>query len=653
MIFNNAYYNSMDRGYYTKLAPGEGPAEQGPQDEAAIGLSPKDIGISAPPMQDQLQALKAKIFQGASRVELGFMGRGKGSMAQGSTTPEMYGREERIDIRELAQLNEVQLTTHATPSAGSLAGLSEQGFDESARERALHEVERAVDFAADVTSGGAVVVHANEYPRPILESFPEFQAYPEEKNKAVLHVVDKRTGQMIPVRKDMVLYEPKYETKIINGKEYWVDILGNPIDKTEKDFAKLFNRVPVWKKEGTDFETIRVEWKDFEKRAEEWNAAHQNEKKITPEEMWYRTQIQNQILQAKGGSLFHAMQYEDVKERYEKIEKALTFYKDLKSRIPEDELWKIKQTTGQFAHFVPAEVEDPVDYLEKESRKARNHLRMIHEYSASSDVMAENAAEQLKQAMTIKDYATDKTSDTVARAAIYALEREKIMKEAREGQKMEKPLFISVETMFPEQYGGHPSEVMDAVLKARDKMVEKIKGQYGEDKARELAEQHIKATWDTGHVNIWRKYFIEQPGETIEQTDKRFQEWYLKEVDKWRAKKIMGHIHVSDNLGWDDEHVTPGEGNAPIKEFMAKMKKDVEKGDVDLIVEPGHQDYRALIGGWKVFGSSIYGLSAGRRDSWSDIHSSYFGRTAPPYFLYGGGAPDPESWQLWSGVTLE
>jgi hypothetical protein len=176
---------------------------------------------------------------------------------------------------------------------------------------------------------------------------------------------------------------------------------------------------------------------------------------------------------------------------------------------------------------------------------------------------------------------------------------------------------------------------------------------YGEQEARKLAEQHIKATWDTGHVNIWRKYFRENPGETIEQADKRFKTWYLKEADKWRESKIMGHVHVSDNFGWDDEHVTPGEGNAPIKEFIEKIRKDAEKGEIDIIVEPGHQDYRALIGGWKVFGSSIYGLSSGRRDSWSDIHSSYFGRTASPYFLYGASAPDPESWQLWSGVTLE
>ena len=106
----------MDRGYYIPLAPGELPQGQAPPDAPAdIGLSPENIGISAPPFGDQLQGLKAKVFQGASKVELGFMGKGKGSMQGGNTTPEMFGKDERMDMRELAKINKIQLTTHATP----------------------------------------------------------------------------------------------------------------------------------------------------------------------------------------------------------------------------------------------------------------------------------------------------------------------------------------------------------------------------------------------------------------------------------------------------------------------------------------------------------------------------------------------------------
>ncbi|MEK6837776.1 MAG: hypothetical protein AABX69_03935, partial [Nanoarchaeota archaeon] len=220
MIFNQAYYTAMDRGYYMPLQAGQGLPGESPSDIPEIGISPKDIGVSAHPAQDQLQQVKARIFQGASKVELGFFGRGKGSFQGGNTTPEMYGKEERIDIRELAKINKVQLTTHASTSAGSLAGFGQQGFDEHVREQSLNEIKRAVDFAGDVTRGGAVVVHAAEYPRAIRDYFQDqkFEAYPEEEERAVLYLVDERTGQVVPVRKNMPVHEPKYKT---NEKDEW------------------------------------------------------------------------------------------------------------------------------------------------------------------------------------------------------------------------------------------------------------------------------------------------------------------------------------------------------------------------------------------------------------------------------------------------
>ena len=241
MIFNNAYYTAMDRGYYMPLQEGQGLPGESPAEIPEIGVSPKDIGVSAHPAQDQLQQVKARIFQGASRVELGFFGRGKGSFQGGNTTPEMYGKEERIDIRELAKINKVQLTTHATTAAGSLAGMGQQGFDEHVREQALHEIERAVDFAADVTRGGAIVVHANEFPRAILPAWGKegFSAYPEEEKRAVFHLVDQRSGQMVPVRKNEIFYEPTY-LEYPGDPTAWLGIRGQKIPKTTRDTKLLF-----------------------------------------------------------------------------------------------------------------------------------------------------------------------------------------------------------------------------------------------------------------------------------------------------------------------------------------------------------------------------------------------------------------------------
>ena len=132
MQFHNDYWNSMDR----KAADN-------------MNVSPSYVGISAPPMEDQVQALKGKIWTGVSNVELGFMGQKKGSMGQKSTTPGMYGKEEREAIRHMAKINEINLTTHASPNVQGFAGLTQEGFKEEAAEDSVIEVKRAIDFAAD------------------------------------------------------------------------------------------------------------------------------------------------------------------------------------------------------------------------------------------------------------------------------------------------------------------------------------------------------------------------------------------------------------------------------------------------------------------------------------------------------------------------
>ncbi len=651
MIFNSAYYTAMDRGYYMPLQPGQGMPGESPDKIPEIGVSPKDIGVSAHPGQDQLQQVKARIFQGASKVELGFFGRGKGSFQGGNTTPEMYGKEERIDIRELAKINKVQITTHATTASGSLAGFGQNNFDEHVREQALHEIERAVDFAADVSRGGAIVVHANEYPRPIRDYFEDekFEAYPEEKARGVRYLVDNRSGQTIPVRRNDIFYEPEYREK--DG--CWVTVKGELISKTESDPNKLFDRVPdiVYENGVPRFKTKQVNWEEIERRVKALKAENPNSK-ITEEKLFYQIQLENQIAQARGSSLFYGLRYKEMERDRDKIKEAFEFYEKLDKSLPENEKWKLRQRVEQRYHFIPPEVSNPVDYLKDALDQAENQLRQVHQSSAAADVQAAQTKETLEHLEPVKDYALGKTADTVARAALYAWDKEQhLRKDVVGSEKMEKPLFVAVENYFPEVYGGHPDEIREIVENSRKEMVKKILdnpdkyGHKSEDEAEKLAKEHIKATWDTGHAFIWKKYF--------KGSDEEFKNWYLEKAKEWRDKGIMGHVHVSDNFGWEDEHVTPGQGMAPIKEFIQLMREKVENGEIDLIVEPAHQDYRALLGGWRLFGSSIYGTAFGRRDSWSDVERSYFGRTAPPYFLYGETAPDPESWTLWSGQRME
>ena len=674
MIFNQSYYNAMDRGYYlpSPSDDAEAPVESGaPTVSPEIGLEIKDIGISTPPMKDQLETLKSRIFQGAKKVELGFTGRGKGSMGASNTTPEMYGKDERMDIRELAKLNKIQLTTHATTEAGSLSGWGQQKFEEANRENTLHEIERAIDFAADTTNGGAVVVHGIEHPRPILDKFNkdgfEFEGSPEEKKQAMTHLVDERSGSIVPVDRSTPLYEPVYEVMDPNDPNSdWRARDGARIPRHGANTDELFKRVPVWdtKKDPDNprFKTEERDWESIVRQAKEWSEKNPEDKK-TPEEIWYRIHLENNILRTKGQANYYieAYNYEGQRDTFESADKILNSVNSNQPLNPEDVVNFINKMPSDERQRLRDDPSTIVTSAEAARARSESTLRFIEEIAGSSQADIERNQKLIDSAVPIEKYSAGKAADTVSRAAIYAMDREKRPSkegvwgwDVRQGDKFEKPLFIAIENFFPDMNGGHPDEIKRMVNESRETMVGQLKDRgMNEEQAKKQAADRIKATWDTSHANMWRKYFKSNPEESIKQTDARFKEWYLKKAKEWIKEDIIGHVHVSDNFGWEDEHVVPGQGNAPIKEFIQEIKQKADKGEIDVIVEPSHNDYRAMLGGWKLFGSSIYGAQAGARDGWTEVERGYFGRNAPPYFLYGESAPDPESWMLWSGTKME
>ena len=179
------------------------------------------------------------------------------------------------------------------------------------------------------------------------------------------------------------------------------------------------------------------------------------------------------------------------------------------------------------------------------------------------------------------------------------------------------------------------------------------------EEAENLAERHIKATLDTGHINLWRKYWQEDPRMTREQNDAAFNKWVLNQVESLAKEKMVGNVHLADNYGYHDDHLAPGQGNSPVREMMAILKK--YGYDKAVTVEPGADastdlsDFHGLMKTWRFFGSPVYGM--GFRDArapqtWSDVQYSFFGQNKPPYYIFGGYAPSND-WTLWSAVPLE
>ena len=647
MIFNTAYYHPMDKEYKEK------PLE---------GFGVKDIGMSVPLgiAAGDVQGVNAKIRSGAGNLEIQFAGAGRGQRQQ--QTPGMWGKEQRQALEELKRANDIGLTTHTTFAVGGLTGQDQQGnFSEEQRKFAVDEVKRAIEFAADTAKGGSVVVHTGEFTRPIseeewAEEGQMFRGYEKEPEMTVKRVIDVREGRVINIAtKNKAIVRPKYyqadhDYDFIDRygtahqvkKGTYLDRDGRPLSR-----ENLFERVPIFKEDGS-FETETKRWKDFEQEATEWNGSHPDDQK-TPEEIFYKTQIENNIARSKGMVAYYTQYYEKYKIDREKILDAIEFYDKLEQNIPEEERWKIKKTleSHEFAGLVPPETKMPTEFLKEKLTDVERHLKSSDESAATYEAEAKQHEEDLKYIKSVDKYALERSYDSYAQAGMYAME-------LTEKKHLDKPLMITMENIFPEQYGSHPEELRNLVNHSREKMAEILhKKGYSESEAKAKASEHIRATLDTGHINTWRKYF--------QGSDNEFKDWLLKETEELAKSDVIGNIHLSDNFGYQDDHLAPGQGTAPVKEMMKILKKHGYKGP--MTVEPGADastdlsDFHGLMKTWRYFGSPVYGIGAptnvgGPPRSWDQVQYGYFGRTYPPNFIFGAYSPSND-WTLWSQVPME
>ncbi len=660
----NEYYSSMDQEI------GRSSQEMKEIDRShQVGID--EIGTTTNPFQHQTEALKARIFHGANRVEFAFFGRQKGNKEQ--PTPETFGKRERRDMRELAEFNKVETTTHATVGVQGLSGLNQGRFSDEARKQAIDEIKRAIHFAAEATTGGAVVFHTGEAPRYMYgkkymtdeKGNPMFRMFPEEEERRVRYLVDPITKEIVEQVRDVdriavpELMMDKGHIKFLkdeNNKEIKDDLL--------KDYDQIFDgKIPLYKyDEDGNIQTKLIEFKDFD----DWiKNVYKSQGKPEPTEeeivkdfsfMKKFLDIQYNLYFSKGSE----SDYKDMLEKREKVIKALNFYKEMKGKVPEKDWWKYKKSTGPYAHFVPPDVEDPVDYLYDRLNEMDRRLQQSKEMAVHGRRQAEQVLDVIKRAKPAEKFAVEQFSDSMAELGEYVWQKSRESKKKYEKGKPEgikNDLYLAPENLFPETYGSHPDELRDLVTSAREKMAQRLESNYGMNikKAKEVAKNHIKATFDIGHANIWRKYFIAEKGESLDQRDKRFNNWLLKETKKLLDEGIIGHIHVSDNFGFHDEHLTAGDGNAPIKEFIEQAKKE---GFDEFIVESGSfNPMSSLPDTWMHFDSPVYNIHVPgfSQNTWTDFYRSYFGKTEGPRYIVGDYSPSEEfkGAPFYTGLSME
>jgi hypothetical protein len=664
MIFTE-YYHSLDRDY-GHIAPADVPPEPGmPLETSSLG--PGEIGTGTNPMAHQVSGFNEKIRAGAGKIEIEFIGQGKTNSQQPG--PESFGRKDREDIRGLAEINEIKTSVHASWHNGGLAGLGKEGFNEQIRQNAITEIEKAIHFAAEATKGGAIVFHTGEWQRPMTDlKGGRFEAFPGEKEKSPIMVVDGQTGDISAVRRDQFVFEPKFYT----AKEYepvikkklvgtidkkgntieaddWIDMQGNAIKREwvisdrREEIERLFDRVPVWNAAKTNFDIEQRDFNYFENEAKK--LSEKNGKTITPEELFFKSQLADHVSQAKGQSLFSARDYEQIKEARDAAQKALEYYSKFEGILSEDEKWQIMVQKGIVQQgLAPPRNMLPSEFLKEQIKQFDDQMRYVHEASASSDARAREALDRMKRVTTLDKFGTDKTADTIARLGMTAMR----YTDAHQ-KELNEPLYVAPENWDPGAFGSHPDELRKIVEGSRKKMQQKLMGEgMSEEEAKSKAKTHIKATLDVGHFNLWRQHFQKNEGESPAARDKRFNNWLLAETKKLAKDGIIGHIHLTDNFGYDDEHLTPGQGNVPMKEFIKAME---EAGLKDFIAEAGSFNAASIMPDtWAMMGSPIYGTT--RAPTFRSLHEQHFGYHNPSTYIVGAYAPSNE-WRLWSEVPLE
>ena len=625
MIFNTDYWNSLNK-----------------KEKETVTLNPSQLGYSLG--GDPLKNLKAGIFMGTNDMELTFFNSPGKSQQKGS--PEAWTKTERQEMKELARVNEVDVTIHATPNmgggGGSFSGFTGQNFSDEARQKAIDEMSRTSEFAADVAGGGPVVFHIDGFQRPVYDAGVNegakegiFESYKEEKQKAPLIFVDKKTGRIQQIsREDSVfLPVPIYDENNKRTGEYELDdnnqyykVEAKTIDDIEEEFKKLPQQEKDKYKNHFNFffsEIKKPQSEESQARREEYM---QSTRRLDSMEKKYKKMLK-EYEQTEGNKAAEEIALGLLEENRKLTGKSEEELMDL------GEIKELRENPKKY-------LQDKVEYF--------NQQKKIFETGVIGFTrQLEKEEEDIAAFQEVSEYGVDKEADTIAQAAMNALEIEK-------KKKLKKPLYVAPENWAVEMYGSHPKEYREIISKSRDKMTEYLQRQnasMSNHQAEKIAEEHIKGTFDIGHLNMWKKYYKAKPGED---KDKGFAKWMDQNVRGLVRDKIIGHVHLSDNFGYHDEHIEIGEGNTPIQEFFKILKEEDYKGK--MIAEPGGQREKQLHRAWSsalmAGRSPIYRVD-GTSKNWTDVSGSYFGRTQSPSFIVGSYAPSKDDWTLWSEVPLE
>ena len=685
-----------------------------------VGVTIGDIGFSTGlGPTPNIPRLAAVMRTGQKVTELTFMGAGKGS-GRGHTPDLYGKKQRQAlrELQKANRYDFT--THASVGVSGFSGADQQGNFSKQQQRKAVEEIERAIHFAADVTGGGSIVMHTGEFFRHASDAKwnkegkwkNKFKLFEDEDKKATFRVIDTRSGAVLDtVKKNTNIVRPEWLKYNEQNKDLWGETKGKSytdekgrvvkkgdfVDYEGNLVTDLSYRLPAFDSKTNRFKTQSMGWEEISKEAEvmtksarehfrNWDSMSKEEKKqskwenrikyarenglkekdieVLPEEAYVISGLETTAATARGWAHSYGGEFDEKVQSLKKLKEAKKIYTVLQDEVDPEKQHLLKKKVRDLhlsiaGEFVDPESKLPVELIDQEMRKLKNSMMQSQEASANQWTQAETNRERIKNVQSGDTYGLQESFDAYAQAGIKAMvESDNLEKNQKKlGREFRKPIALAIENLFPDRFGGHPDELIDVIQGSRRRMAKKLQQQgMSEEKAKKKAEKHIYGTFDTAHMNMWWKHWQGDQKKTFAENKVDFDEWYLEKVEKMAKNKIIGHLHLVDSYGYDDEHLAPGEGNTPVTRALKIFKKHGYKGDI--IIEPG-ADFdvdsggtQTLLKAWKHFGSPIYGVGSGASRSFGSVQNAYAGQPQPPYFTIRPYAPS-EDWSLWSGVPLE
>ncbi|MBS3081818.1 hypothetical protein J4416_02685 [Candidatus Pacearchaeota archaeon] len=593
--------------------------------------SAKDIAYPSDPLSaNQLKKVSDKISTGAQTIEVSGLGlMGGGPMKHLASIPKQHWKE----IDRLRQLTGVDLTFHG-PLVDPTGVTGRGNWSEDHRVEAERQMKAAVELAQQMNSSSA-----EENPKGMVMTFHSNNGLPEVKRRIItpdgkeqiVHysVINERNGEIgaIPLIEDPFEGKgaPFKDEKQIKewleteNKKQWANRLGEIAfenNRARREISEAFYTPEGRANVGEVKELQQRVLKMYDRYIKDPIAANKEISEdiklypdLTPEET--RSVISHTINNLSDAEIFLNQAYHRFKDSFNEAHK----------KADGDSKNKLNKLRSHMIPVIEGYNKDKSKLLEfqKELTEGIQELKLIG---------APNYYRPLEE------FAVDKGSDTFANVALHAYQNAKAHHRA--------PGIISIENP-PAGMSGltRADEIVKLVKASREKFVERAVQQkiMSREKAVETSKQIIGATWDVGHINSIRKW------------------GYNKEDVLGEAKTIapfVKHMHIADNLGFEDSELPAGMGNVPIDEILnnkewgenfRKAKKVIETGDwfsrqggMGMSHTPVREAFSGL-------SAPVYSMGSASSAYWNDAINSdagYFGGLGPinpeiHHSIYGGG----------------